>query len=98
MSSYFETASPNIIDNEFLREPQIEAYEKLKEHFIERDNKEHALVVLPTGTGKTGLMGIAPYNIAIGITYWCFCGKGAPFLLKIYIKGYHALFELHPNC
>ncbi len=66
MSSYFETASPNIIDNEFLREPQIEAYEKLKEHFIERDNKEHALVVLPTGTGKTGLMGIAPYNISSG--------------------------------
>lgn len=66
MSSYFKTASPNILDNEFLRDPQKEAYEKLKEHFIERESKEHALVVLPTGTGKTGLMGIAPYDISNG--------------------------------
>ncbi|WP_370295578.1 DEAD/DEAH box helicase [Rossellomorea marisflavi] len=66
MSSYFKTVSPNIVDNEFLREPQIEAYEKLREHFIERDSKEHALVVLPTGTGKTGLMGIAPYDTSDG--------------------------------
>ncbi|EJR29307.1 DEAD/DEAH box helicase [Bacillus mycoides] len=66
MSSYFKTASPNIVDNEFLREPQIEAYERLREHFIERDSKEHALIVLPTGTGKTGLMGIAPYDISNG--------------------------------
>lgn len=66
LSSYFKTASPNILDNEFLRDPQKEAYEKLKEHFIERESKEHALVVLPTGTGKTGLMGIAPYYISNG--------------------------------
>ncbi|MCR6850323.1 DEAD/DEAH box helicase [Bacillus sp. IBL03825] len=66
MSSYFKTASPNIVDNEFLREPQIEAYERLREHFIERDSKEHALIILPTGTGKTGLMGIAPYDISNG--------------------------------
>lgn len=66
MCSYFKTASPNIVDNEFLRDPQIEAYERLREHFIERDSREHALVVLPTGTGKTGLMGIAPYDIANG--------------------------------
>lgn len=66
MSSYFKTTSANIIDNEFLREPQIEAYEKLHEHFIERESNEHALVVLPTGTGKTGLIGIAPYDISNG--------------------------------
>ncbi|MES1043187.1 DEAD/DEAH box helicase [Heyndrickxia oleronia] len=66
MSTYFKTASPNIVDNEFLREPQIEAYEKLREHFIERESNEHALVVLPTGTGKTGLMGISPYDISNG--------------------------------
>lgn len=66
MSTYFKTASPSIVDNEFLREPQIEAYEKLREHFIERKSKEHALVVLPTGTGKTGLMGISPYDISYG--------------------------------
>lgn len=66
MSSYFKTAKANIGDNEYLREPQIEAYEKLLEHFIDRESNEHALVVLPTGTGKTGLMGIAPYDISNG--------------------------------
>ncbi len=66
MSSYFKSASPNIVDNEFLREPQIEAYEKIREHFIERESNEHALVVLPTGTGKTGLMAIAPFDISNG--------------------------------
>lgn len=66
MSNYFQTASPNIIDNEYLREPQIKAYEKIREHFLERQSTEHALVVLPTGTGKTGLMGIAPYGISNG--------------------------------
>ena len=66
LNSYFISANANITDNEFLREPQIEAYEKLREHFIERESNEHALVVLPTGTGKTGLMGIAPFDISNG--------------------------------
>jgi len=64
--SYFMSANANIIENTNLREPQIEAYEKIFEHFVERKNTEHALVVLPTGTGKTGLMGIAPYGISAG--------------------------------
>lgn len=64
--SYFKTANPNVFENEYLREPQIKAYEKILEHFNERNSSEHALVVLPTGTGKTGLMGIAPYNISNG--------------------------------
>lgn len=66
MKSYFKSSSPNIVDNDYLREPQIEAYEKIREHFIERQSNEHALVVLPTGTGKTGLMGITPYDISDG--------------------------------
>lgn len=64
--SYFQTANPNILENTFLREPQIKAYMKLQEHFIDKQSTEHAIVVLPTGTGKTGLMGIAPYNLSDG--------------------------------
>lgn len=64
--TYFKTANPNILENSYLREPQIQAYEKLKEHFLTKQSTEHALVVLPTGTGKTGLMGIAPYEISDG--------------------------------
>ncbi|EJD6662064.1 DEAD/DEAH box helicase family protein [Providencia sp. CRE-3FA-0001] len=62
MSSYFDIAV-NIEGNKKLRTPQIEAYIKIKEYFSEQDNKE-ALVVLPTGTGKSGLISIAPYGVA----------------------------------
>ncbi|MGK0583897.1 DEAD/DEAH box helicase, partial [Proteus mirabilis] len=49
--------------NKKLRTPQIEAYIKIKEFFSDPNNKE-ALVVLPTGTGKSGLISIAPYGVA----------------------------------
>src|SRR5699024_8782606 len=35
-------------------------------HFVNKASDEHALVTLPTGTGKTGLMGISPFKIADG--------------------------------
>lgn len=62
MSSYFDVAV-NIEGNKKLRTPQIEAYIKIKEFFSDSKNKE-ALVVLPTGTGKSGLISIAPYGVA----------------------------------
>lgn len=60
MSSYFDVAV-NIEGNKKLRTPQIEAYIKIKEFFSDPNNKE-ALVVLPTGTGKSGLISIAPFH------------------------------------
>lgn len=62
MSYFFDTAV-NIEGNTKLRAPQIEAYIKIKEFFSIEENKE-ALVVLPTGTGKSGLISIAPYGVA----------------------------------
>lgn len=59
---YFQKYEPNIIGNDNLREPQIGAYEAVYEHFIH--NSDHAKVILPTGTGKTGLMSILPYGIS----------------------------------
>lgn len=47
--------------NKKLREPQVLAYLKIKNHFD--NNTEEALVVLPTGTGKSGLISIAPYKV-----------------------------------
>ena len=53
---YFEMANPCIYDNNQLREPQIQGYYKVYEHFIVRNKKRtHAIVVLPTGVGKTEL-------------------------------------------
>lgn len=53
---YFETVNPNIYDNERLREPQVQGYYKVYEHFTVRNKHSHAIVILPTGVGKTGLM------------------------------------------
>lgn len=62
----FMNSFPNILENENLRDPQVYAYSALYNHFI-RDKKDtHALIVLPTGVGKTGVMGIAPYYISKG--------------------------------
>lgn len=63
---YFINAPANIIGNNSLREPQEAAYRAIYNHFVVDKNNEHALVTLPTGTGKTGLMAIAPYNISNG--------------------------------
>lgn len=60
------TANPNIYDNESLREPQIRGYYKVYEHFSVNNKQTHAIVVLPTGVGKTGLMGLLPYHICKG--------------------------------
>lgn len=62
MSYFFDTAV-NIEGNTKLRAPQIEAYIKIKDFFSDEENKE-ALVVLPTGTGKSGLISIAPFGVA----------------------------------
>ena len=64
---YFGTANPHIYGNDELREPQIRGYYKVYEHFIVRNKKNtHAIVVLPTGVGKTGLMGLLPFHICEG--------------------------------
>lgn len=61
--SYFLNVVPNIENNIKLRDPQIEAYIKIREYFKENPSGE-ALVVLPTGTGKSGLIAIAPYGVS----------------------------------
>jgi superfamily II DNA or RNA helicase len=55
----------NILGNSKLRKPQIEAYIKISEYFRENP-KGDALVVLPTGTGKSGLISIAPFSVCNG--------------------------------
>lgn len=64
--NYFITARPNIDDNDELREPQKIAYAKVFDHFILKGKITDAIVVLPTGVGKTGLMGLLPYGISRG--------------------------------
>lgn len=63
---YFEMANPNIYENEELREPQIQGYFRAYDHFVVKNKQTHAIIVLPTGVGKTGLMGILPFHICKG--------------------------------
>lgn len=63
--SYFKSTSVNIEGNSKLRSPQIEAYLKIQNYFKENPSGE-ALVVLPTGTGKSGLISIAPFGVSNG--------------------------------
>ncbi|EMI4892680.1 DEAD/DEAH box helicase [Pseudomonas aeruginosa] len=62
--NYFTETAANILGNNKLRTPQIEAYMKAQEHFASSD--EDALIVLPTGTGKSGLISIVPFGLAEG--------------------------------
>ncbi|WP_348621058.1 DEAD/DEAH box helicase [Paenibacillus polymyxa] len=64
--NYFLESIPNIESNENLREPQIEAYKAVYDHLTVKNNPEHAIVVLPTGVGKTGVMGLIPYGNSLG--------------------------------
>lgn len=64
--SHFITSEPNIIGNAELREPQIQAYMELTKYYGGEYTNRETVIVLPTGTGKTGLMGIAPYGISKG--------------------------------
>lgn len=63
--NYFTETAVNILGNSKLRTPQIEAYMKAQEHFSNCP-QEDALIVLPTGTGKSGLISIVPFGLAMG--------------------------------
>ena len=64
-NNYFLESIPNIETNVGLRLPQIEAYKAVYDHFIINGKSEHAIIVLPTGVGKTGLMGIVPFGVSL---------------------------------
>lgn len=63
---YFIKTNSNILHNKNLREPQVGAYVEAYNHFVMEKNTSHAIIILPTGVGKTGLMSILPYNISQG--------------------------------
>ncbi|MED4954458.1 DEAD/DEAH box helicase family protein [Paenibacillus macerans] len=65
-NNYFIESIPNIESNDNLREPQLDAYKAVYDHFTIQGNKEHAIIVLPTGVGKTGVMGLIPFGNALG--------------------------------
>ncbi|MCY4284692.1 MAG: DEAD/DEAH box helicase family protein [Thiotrichales bacterium] len=64
IKQFFEDTEVSIYSNDSLREPQIEGYFAIQEHF--EGSNDPCYVQLPVGCGKTGLMGISPFGIAKG--------------------------------
>lgn len=54
----------NIAKNGNLREPQIEAHKHVRKHF--EQSNEHAVIQIPVGCGKTGIIATLPFGIATG--------------------------------
>ena len=60
----FTTANANIEANEQLREPQRGAHQAVREHFATA--ADAAIIVIPVGCGKTGIIATLPFGIAQG--------------------------------
>lgn len=65
LATFFYYSNAHIIGNYHLREPQEEAYIALKRYF-RRPHKSPAMIEIPTGCGKSGIICIAPFGIAKG--------------------------------
>lgn len=63
--NYFETTEVRIFGNNRLREPQIEGYQAVLD-FYSTNTFGHSILQIPVGCGKTGLMSIIPFRLALG--------------------------------
>ena len=61
---FFRDTEVRIWRNPLLREPQMDGYSAIRDHF--RQSSEPCYVQLPVGCGKTGLIGLTPFAIATG--------------------------------
>lgn len=62
--SVFVSAIGDIEGNDRLRDPQKEAHLAVRQHFA--DSAEPAMLVIPVGCGKTGLISVLPFGISTG--------------------------------
>jgi DNA repair protein RadD len=60
----FQTAVASIEGNDRLREPQRDAHRAIREHF--ETSKESAILQIPVGCGKTGVIATLPFGVAVG--------------------------------
>lgn len=60
----FTTANADIEANELLREPQRAAHRAVREHFA--TSTDSAVIVIPVGCGKTGIIATLPFGISQG--------------------------------
>jgi DNA repair protein RadD len=66
ISDYFHAGVARVLGNPALREPQRQAYLALRAHFGRNRGTVPAILQIPTGCGKSGIIAIAPYGVANG--------------------------------
>jgi superfamily II DNA or RNA helicase len=64
IARFFNNARPHIQGNSNLRDPQVDGWFRTRQHF--RNSSGHAILQIPVGCGKTGLMALLPFEIAQG--------------------------------
>lgn len=64
IESFFTSADAFIDENEQIREPQKEGYQRLYDYF--KSGGKNAIVQIPVGCGKSGLASLIPFGIAKG--------------------------------
>ena len=64
ISRLFQTAPFNVEANDLLREPQKAAHKHTRRHFV--SSSDPAILQIPVGCGKTGVMATLPFGIASG--------------------------------
>jgi excisionase family DNA binding protein len=62
----FQTLRADIEGNGSLRDPQREVHRAVRQHFAQ--HRDHVIVQIPVGCGKTGIMATLPFGIARGRT------------------------------
>jgi superfamily II DNA or RNA helicase len=60
----FQILTADIEGNAALREPQRQAHRAIREHF--ETSTEHAILQIPVGCGKTGIMATLPFGVSRG--------------------------------
>lgn len=64
MADLFREVTPNVENNLELRLPQREGYNAIRDYFASGAESEQEVgIVLPVGTGKTGLIALAPFSV-----------------------------------
>lgn len=64
IESFFTSVDAFIDENPQLREPQMEAYQRLYDYF--KSGGKKAIIQIPVGCGKSGLAALIPFGIAKG--------------------------------
>jgi Holliday junction resolvasome RuvABC ATP-dependent DNA helicase subunit len=73
IARFFNDTRAFIQGNPDLRDPQVEMWFRTRQHFW--NSLDHAILQIPVGCGKTGLVALLPFEIAQGQKP-CDCRRG----------------------